>query len=373
MDRFEGRLGLQQRVLPAYRAPFFDALAAACSGGLSVFAGQPRSSEGIAPAAELKTARLVHTRNWNLLSGSFYLCYQPGLPAWLADWQPDVLILEANPRYLGAGRAIEWMHSRLRPVLGWGLGSPRPSGPLAGWRERSRRRLIRQFDALITYSRKGADEYRAAGFPAEKIFIAPNAVTSRPTQPPPANPAAFSGQPLILFVGRMQERKRLDLLLRACAALPIPLQPRLWIVGEGPARGGFESLARQVYPQAEFLGPRYGAELESCFAAADLFVLPGTGGLAVQQAMAHGLPVVVSEADGTQVDLVHAENGWQAVPGDLASLTAILREALSSPERLRQMGAASYRIVAEEINLENMVEVFLRAIASAFASFSRLR
>ena len=40
--RFPGRLGLQQRVLPAYRAPFFDLLAGACQGGLSVFAGEAR-------------------------------------------------------------------------------------------------------------------------------------------------------------------------------------------------------------------------------------------------------------------------------------------------------------------------------------------
>ena len=372
MDRFEGRLGLQQRVLPAYRAPFFDLLAPACAGGLNVFAGQPRPSEGIAAAGELQAARLVRARNWHLLSGPLYLCYQPGLLAWLADWQPSALILEANPRYLGAGWAVEWMHSRRRPVLGWGLGSPRPSGLLASARESSRRRLIHRLDALITYSQKGAEEYRTAGFPADKIFIAPNAVAPRPTHPPPARSAAFSGQPVILFVGRLQERKRLDLLFQASAALPGRLQPRLLIVGDGPARAQVEALASQVYPQAEFLGARHGADLDPCFAAADLFVLPGTGGLAVQQAMAHGLPVVVGEADGTQVDLVRPENGWQAAPGDPASLAAVLREALSSPPRLREMGAASYRIVVEEINLENMVAVFLSAITSAFASFPKL-
>ncbi len=49
--RFEGRLGLQQRVLPDYRVPFFDTLAANCEGGFSLFAGQPRPEEAI------KTAR----------------------------------------------------------------------------------------------------------------------------------------------------------------------------------------------------------------------------------------------------------------------------------------------------------------------------
>jgi len=44
---------LQQRVLPAYRAAFFDALAAACDGGLSVFAGQPTPGEAIQTADHL--------------------------------------------------------------------------------------------------------------------------------------------------------------------------------------------------------------------------------------------------------------------------------------------------------------------------------
>ena len=44
---FPGKLGLQQRVLPSYRVPFFDMLASACNGGMSLFAGQPRAEESI--------------------------------------------------------------------------------------------------------------------------------------------------------------------------------------------------------------------------------------------------------------------------------------------------------------------------------------
>ena len=65
-----------------------------------------------------------------------------------------------------------------------------------------------------------------------------------------------------------------------------------------------------ITPQHEFPGAKHGQELEPYFAAADLFVLPGTGGLAVQQAMAHALPVLVGEADGTQSNLVRPANGW---------------------------------------------------------------
>jgi glycosyltransferase involved in cell wall biosynthesis len=366
---FPGRLALQQRVLPAYRAPLFDLLAQNCTGGLSVFAGQPLPEEQIAPANRLQSAVLVDARNRHLLSISspFYQCWQPGIVDWLEAWQPQALIVEANPRYRSTPAALRWMHTRGRPVLGWGLGAPELHGPLAGWRRRERRRFLGMLDGVVAYSRRGADEYRAMGFPAGSVFVALNAAAPRPASPPPQRPAAFIDRPVLLFVGRLQMRKRLDNLLRACAALPVALQPRLQIVGDGPARPELEALAQTVYPQAEFTGARFGAELETTFAQADLFVLPGTGGLAVQQAMSFGLPVVVAEGDGTQDDLVRPGNGWRIPPGDLAALQDVLKKALADAGRLRQMGAESYRIVAEEANLERMVQVFIEALASVQA------
>ncbi len=134
----------------------------------------------------------------------------------------------------------------------------------------------------------------------------------------------------------------------------------------GAIRGAQEKLGREinptVYPPAEFRGARAGEELRPYFAAADLFVLPGTGGLAVQEAMAHGLPVVVAKGDGTQDDLVRPENGWQIAPEDHEALVRTLQLALSNAGRLRKMGAESYRIVAEQINLEAMVRVFVQAL-----------
>ncbi len=169
----------------------------------------------------------------------------------------------------------------------------------------------------------------------------------------------------MLFVGRLQKRKRIDFLLQACAALPAELQPRLWVVGDGPARGEFEAVARDVYPQAKFTGSRHGEELAGIFRQADLFVLPGSGGLAVQQAMSYGLPVIVAEGDGTQDDLVRPKNGWLLPPDDQpalqAALETALQMALQDPAALRRMGEASYRLVVEEVNLEKMAEAFVMA------------
>ncbi|MHB8191857.1 MAG: glycosyltransferase family 4 protein [Bellilinea sp.] len=357
------RLGIQQRVFPVYRAPFFEALGRACPQGFSLFAGSPRPKEAIASQTSLQHGTLRSAKNLHFLGGSGYFLWQRGIMPWLEEWQPEALVMEANPRYLSSMRAVRWMHERNRPVIGWGLGAPKSSG----WQGRSWQRFLNRFDALIAYSWQGAEEYARTGFDHQRIFVAINAVTPRPTRPPPERPPmADTRQVIVLYVGRLQPRKRVDLLLRACAALPVAMQPQVWIVGDGPVRHELEVLADSAYPSARFWGARYDHELEELFQAADLFVLPGTGGLAVQQAMSYGLPVIVAEADGTQSDLVRPENGWLLPGSDLAALTGALYKALSEPSRLREMGKASFQLV-DAINLEAMVDSFSRAVAAAVA------
>jgi glycosyltransferase involved in cell wall biosynthesis len=227
---------------------------------------------------------------------------------------------------------------------------------------------------MISYSQRGADEYAALGFPCERIFVAHNSVSPPPSFLLPVRPSTFnpssrpfgqSGQadkPYLLFVGRLQARKRVDRLLKACAQLES--KPRLVIIGDGPERVTLESLAKEIYPRAEFIGARHGTELKPYFMEADLFVLPGTGGLAIQEAMSYGLPVIVAQGDGTQDDLVREGNGWQIPPpsGDFDALLSTMKDALSDIARLRKMGEESYRIVKEEINIDKMVETFVTAL-----------
>ena len=188
MKTFPGKAGLVQRVLPNYRAPFFNALGARCTAGLGVFSGEPRPEEMIHALRKLDQAELTWGRNIHLFRGALYLCLQLGLMKWLRAWNPDLLILEANPRYLHTAAAVRWMHQRERPVIGWGLGAPPLSGPLAHLRQKRRAALLSQFDAMITYSQTGAAEYARLGFPESRIYVAVNAVTPPPPHPLPERP-----------------------------------------------------------------------------------------------------------------------------------------------------------------------------------------
>jgi glycosyltransferase involved in cell wall biosynthesis len=137
---------------------------------------------------------------------------------------------------------------------------------------------------------------------------------------------------------------------------------QLSIVGDGPEKSSLERLARRMYPGVRFLGAQSGASLRDLYLQADLFVLPGTGGLAVQEAMAYGLPVIVAEGDGTQRDLVQPSNGWLVTPDDLPALTGALRAALSDIARLRRMGESSHHLVVERFNIDAMVTSFVDAL-----------
>jgi len=353
---FPGKVGLQQRVLPNYRAQFVDHLASFCLGGLSVFAGEPQKIEAIQSAESLKIAQHTSAKNITFFRGKYSLTFQRGLMEWLESWDPSVLILEANPRYITNRSAIRWMHERERPVIGWGLGATHSEGAFSGVINRYRNQYLSSYDGLIAYSSFGAEQFAEAGIPPERIHVAINSTIHPPASMPERN--SIKGRaPRIVFVGRLQARKRVDLLLKACAM--VETKPECWIVGDGPERPGLTTLAQEINSEAKFLGSKHGPELDELFNQADLFVLPGTGGLAIQEAMAHGLPVIVAEGDGTQRDLVSQDNGWLVTPGDLEGLSRALQEACADPDGLIKKGIASYQIVLDRASIDVMAEVFI--------------
>lgn len=365
---FQGRLAIQQRVAPDYRRSFFDRLARACKGGMSVFAGSPLPGEGVVSAGDLGAAEWARARNIHIAPGEFYACWQWGITRWLAKADPDVLILEANPRELSNASALGWMRGRGRPVLLWGLGAAARRGPLAALRLAMRRAMWGGAAGAIAYSRRGKREFEQLGFPPERVFVAPNAVTPRPSpKPSESAPRNQDGALRILFVGRLQPRKRVDLLIEAAASQTAPVE--LIVAGDGPARVDLQALALSRRANATFLGDVRGAELEAVYERADLFVLPGTGGLAVQQALAHSLPVIVAQGDGTQEDMVTPVNGWRIADGDVASLREAIQEAAADRPKLAQKGRASWQLARDRFNLEAMTEVFVQAVTAVSKGF----
>ena len=376
-----GKIGIQQRVLPRYRVPFFETLALQCPDGLEIFAGEPRPEEQIVTDNRMRTATLAEARNLHIGRGGLYLCWQRGYRRWLNEYNPDALIVAADPRILTTYLAIRHMRARRRPVVGWGLGtlSEARSGDRLSLVSRVRSRFYRSFDAVIAYSSKAADDYRRAGVHDERIFVAHNAVSTEaadsarerfPSDSQKVRDWQVSNgltRPTVICVGRLIEEKQVSVLIEACRALGDECD--LVIVGDGPERVALERISAERFPRARFLGHQEGDALSIAFAAADIFVLPGTGGLAIYEAMAHGKPVIVGQGDGTESDLVHeGRNGFRVPPGDVAALVVAIRTYLKQPEMVRKAGQESRKIVEEEVSISRMSAAFTDALRYAAAA-----
>ena len=107
------------------------------------------------------------------------------------------------------------------------------------------------------------------------------------------------------------------------------------------------------------------------FELGDVLVLPGLGGLAISEAMTHGLPVVATLADGCEADLVEeGRNGHILRPGDLDRLEHCLEEMLSSPERLAEMGRHARKLIDERYNIGAYMDNVVAALEYTAASSS---
>ena len=176
-------------------------------------------------------------------------------------------------------------------------------------------------------------------------------------RPPPARPP---GPPTVISVSRLVRRKGQDVLLDAwpgvLAAVP---DARLVLVGVGPM---FERLARAaaapwLHDSVRLTGYLPRPELAATLAGADVFVLPCRDdrgglqteglGLAILEASAAGLPVVVGRSGGAG-DAVR--DGWTGLlvrAEDPAELAAALVRLLRDPALAQAMGRAGRRWVAE--------------------------
>jgi glycosyltransferase involved in cell wall biosynthesis len=173
----------------------------------------------------------------------------------------------------------------------------------------------------------------------------------------------------ILFCAKLQPWKRPQDLLRAFARVG-DLNACLIFAGEGPLRSALESETRSlgIADNVRFLGFVNQSGLPEAYTASDIFVLPSEHepfGVVVNEAMLCRCPVIVSDRVGASFDLVRdAETGFVFAAGDVTGLAAVLRCAISDRERLRQMGEASQRRMANWSPKDNIAG-FVRSVARA--------
>lgn len=187
-----------------------------------------------------------------------------------------------------------------------------------------------------------------------------------------APPRRAAETPTLLFVGRLEQEKHVDELLRAFARLPRTLAARLEIVGMGSLRPSLEALARALGlgSSVRFLGAVDDDELVAAYARADVFAMPGTAELqsiATLEAMATGLPVVAADAMALPHLVRHDVNGRLYAPGDVTRLAGDLALLLGDPALRARLGRGS-RVIAQTHSLSWTIETFERHYAGLVAA-----
>ena len=142
--------------------------------------------------------------------------------------------------------------------------------------------------------------------------------------------------PTLLYCGRLDHEKGIDLLLRAFAQVaPDFPGARLRLAGQGPLRGELEGLATSLGIAADFLGFRDPVDLEREYARAWALAVPSRWaeplGLVAIEAVTRGLPAIVPSTGGLAEIVTPGTTGWHFTSGHVSHLASCLHEALTHP------------------------------------------
>jgi glycosyltransferase involved in cell wall biosynthesis len=247
------------------------------------------------------------------------------------------------------------------------------------------RRVLTRATRLVASTRDEARDYARLGADAQRIVVVPNGVRL-PPPPDPADRAAGRTRlgvdpdtPLILFLGRLDPLKGIDLLFDAAAMVGREL-PALHLAIVGPDDGDGERLALQARAlphsvRVTFLDTVHGVDRDRMLAAADVFALTSRSeGLpnAALEAAAAGLPCLLTEA--CHIPEVADYDAGAVVPESPDAIATALAALARDPALRASRGANARRMAAERFALESVVtnlETVLRSAADCRADRNR--
>jgi starch synthase (maltosyl-transferring) len=219
---------------------------------------------------------------------------------------------------------------------------------------------------IVCVSRSVADFCAARGFTRNRLAVIPNAIETNIGHPE-GEPGTSSGGSEILvpgrqnvvFVGRLDEQKGLDILIKAWTGVAARFPAYdLLLVGDGPQRGTVQewATASGVADRVRLLGWR--PDVAEILSRCDLFVLPSRWeGMpnALLEAMACGLPAVATDVEGVREVLGEGADEQVVPPGSAAELAARIERFLGDPDSARTLGARNRQRVESEFSLPQMI------------------
>lgn len=320
--------------------------------------------------------------------GRFLGLVNPGLWKLIASGGFDAVVVYTGYAYASFWIALAAAKFRHVPIL---FGTDAHGlAPLDGrkWKATVKRiiwpRIFGLASVVIVPSTRSVAMMRSLGIPDRRLVMTPYVVDNDWWAAQSAKVDRYAVRrawevpaeaPVVLFCAKLQPWKRPFDLMNAFVQADVR-DSHLVFAGEGPLRAELETRARElgIGPRAHFLGFANQSQLPSIYRAADLLVLPSdydAFGVVVNEAMVCGCSAIVSDRVGASGDLIEEGETGNVYPcGDVDRLAALLRETLSSPERLRQMGqAARLRIEtwSPRENIQALVEAVTRSVLAKTA------
>ncbi len=356
------RLVILTEIISPYRIPLFNALARQPKVDLHVIflaETDPSLRDWQVYKEEIKFSYQV-LRSWRKRVGRYNALLNFGLGRALKDARPDV-ILCGGYNYVASWQALSWARVHGIPFLLWSESNLQDLRRGHALVEMLKAEFLRQCSGFVVPGQSAQDYLRARKVKDASIFTAPNAVdndlfaaaAADARQNAPARRAEL-GLPIryFLYLGRLVPEKGVFDLLAAYAKLDERTREKIGLVyvGDGVSRHQLEEQAATISPgMIRFAGFVQRNPLATYYALAEMLILPtysDTWGLVVNEAMACGLPVLVSRVAGCAADLVTENwNGLLISPGDVPALSTAMESLAGNSELRLSMSANSEQLI----------------------------
>lgn len=263
--------------------------------------------------------------------------------------KPDVIHVHSTFAGAVVRLMLGWRRKRPKIVYcphGW-VFDVRSSGLKRRMMKAAEKMLSGLCDAIVAISDYEAEEARRIGIKGNRVFVVKNGLKFTP---PKAVPSAWSDERRkALFIGRLDEQKGFDVLVKAVEGCEDEVALR--VIGESVL--GEEAIPTTSLRSAEFLGWQTEGQIEGHLAVADFVVMPSRWegfGLVAIEAMRASKAVIASRVGGLQEVVVDGETGILVPADDPAALRgAILSTGHDEFERL---GAAGRRRFEQSFTIE---------------------
>lgn len=221
----------------------------------------------------------------------------------------------------------------------------------------------------VAVSPSTRDDLVHRGLDPGSVQVVPNGIDAEAFVTLPG--AGRDAEPALVYLGRLNRYKGIDLALRAVARLRDEgLAVRFRIAGKGPARGELERLTRKLHldDRVEFLGFVPDREKRSLLARSWIHLLPSERegwGITVVEAGAAGTPTIASEVPGLRDTVEDGRTGLLVPHGSVGALAGAIGALVRDPERLDRMGEEAWH-AARRYSWEESsraIEAWARGIA----------